>query len=200
MLGIPVIPVSARNRTGLDILMHTVSHHKDKLLDHNLEHHHEKKHHKSAAPGGGSYRQEENDTKKEQEQKGKHHYADNPRIKHKHEHHKEYTVVYSDEIEDKIDEVSELLRNNYGEIINPRWYAIKLMEFDEGVKAKYPLDLTRVVKHTYEGEIINQKYDFIEEVIEEVLVNRQAKSASTDKIDMGRPLNVRRHAGRGNCH
>jgi ferrous iron transport protein B len=30
MLGIPVIPVSARRKTGLDILMHTVSHHKDK--------------------------------------------------------------------------------------------------------------------------------------------------------------------------
>ena len=40
MLGVPVIPVSARKRTGLDILMHTVAHHKDKKLDYNLEHHH----------------------------------------------------------------------------------------------------------------------------------------------------------------
>ena len=31
MLGIPVIPVSARKKTGLDILMHTVAHHKDKV-------------------------------------------------------------------------------------------------------------------------------------------------------------------------
>ena len=29
MLGIPVIPVSARRKTGLDILMHAASHHKD---------------------------------------------------------------------------------------------------------------------------------------------------------------------------
>ena len=28
MLGIPVIPVSARKKTGLDILMHAASHHK----------------------------------------------------------------------------------------------------------------------------------------------------------------------------
>ena len=29
MLGIPVIPVSARRKTGLDILMHAAAHHKD---------------------------------------------------------------------------------------------------------------------------------------------------------------------------
>jgi ferrous iron transport protein B len=148
MLGVPVIPVSARNKTGLDILMHTVSHHKDKLVDHTLEHHHD---HRNA--------------------------------KHIHEHHKEYTVVYSDEIEDKIDEVCELLRRNYGDIVNSRWYAIKLLEMDEGVRAKYPLNLSGVITHSYEGEIINQKYDFIEEIIDEVLVNKEVKAAATDKID-----------------
>jgi ferrous iron transport protein B len=151
MLGIPVIPVSARKKTGLDILMHTVAHHKNKHLDQNLEHHHKKV----------SY-----------------HY-DN----HKHRHHNEFTVVYSDEIEDKIDEVSELLHNKYGEINNLRWHAIKLMEMDEAVLAKYPVDLKKVVKHSYEEEIINQKYDFIEEIIEEVLVNKNSKAASTDKVD-----------------
>ena len=29
MLGIPVIPVSARKRTGLDVLLHAAAHHKD---------------------------------------------------------------------------------------------------------------------------------------------------------------------------
>lgn len=180
MLGIPVVPVSARKKTGLDILMHTVSHHKDKLLDDNLEHHHENKSHKINSKHDSEFNQED---KREYNHKGRHHYESNPKIKHKHEHHKEITVVYSDEIEDKIDEVSELLRDSYGKINNPRWYAIKLMEMDEGIKEKYPLDLTHVIKHTYEGEIINQKYDFIEEIIEEVLVNKQAKAASTDKID-----------------
>ena len=33
MLGIPVIPVSARKKTGLDILMHAVSHHKEIELE-----------------------------------------------------------------------------------------------------------------------------------------------------------------------
>ncbi|MHB8129784.1 MAG: ferrous iron transport protein B [Mobilitalea sp.] len=151
MLGIPVIPVSARKKTGLDILMHTVAHHKNKHIDRNLEHHHDKE----AKKGHG----------------------------HKHQHHNEYPVVYSDDIEDKIDEVIELLRNKYGEINNLRWHAIKLMEMDEAVLAKYPIELKGVVKNSYEAEIINQKYDFIEEIIEEVLVNKNIKAASTDKVD-----------------
>ena len=39
MLGVPVIPVSARKKTGLDILMHAVAHHQDQAVGH-LEHHH----------------------------------------------------------------------------------------------------------------------------------------------------------------
>lgn len=159
MLGIPVIPVSARKKTGLDILMHTVSHHREKKLDNNLEHHHDK------------YKVKQESLKKEHD------------YKHKHEHHKEYAIVYSDAIEDKIDEVSELLRKDFGEIDNIRWHAIKLMEMDEAVMKKYPIDLTKVIKHSYEGDIINQKYDFIEEIIEEVVVNKHKKAASTDKID-----------------
>jgi ferrous iron transport protein B len=103
--------------------------------------------------------------------------------KHRHEHHSEYPVVYSDQIEDKIDEISELLVNQYGEIDNLRWHAIKLMEQDQAIVAKYPLDLSAIITHSYEEEIINQKYDFIEEIIEEVVVNKHKKAASTDKID-----------------
>ena len=71
MLGIPAIPVCARKRTGLNILMHAVEHHKDKGSD-RIEHHHE----------AG---------------------------KHVHNHHEEYAVVYSDDIEDKIDMIIERL-------------------------------------------------------------------------------------------
>lgn len=159
MLGIPVIPVSARKKTGLDILMHTVSHHKEKKQDYNLEHHHNKEKSKQVT------------SKKEHDHK------------HKHEHHKEYAIVYSDAIEDKIDEVSELIFKEYGEVDNLRWHAIKLMEMDEAVMKKYPIDLTKVIKHSYEGDIINEKYDFIEEIIEEVVVNKHKKAAFTDKID-----------------
>lgn len=37
MLGIPVIPVSARKRTGLDVLLHAAAHHKDLLYSINSE-------------------------------------------------------------------------------------------------------------------------------------------------------------------
>jgi ferrous iron transport protein B len=149
MLGIPAIPVSARKRTGLDILMHAVAHHKDKHSDFNFEHHHKKHRYH-----GRDY----------------------------HELHEEYSIVYSDDIENNIDEISNLLYKSYGNITNMRWHAIKLLEMDRTIMEKYPIDM-KAISHSYEEDIINQKYDFIEEVLEEVLVNRSVKSASTDRID-----------------
>lgn len=152
MLGIPVIPVSARKKTGLEILMHTVAHHKSKIVDTNLEHHHYKMNQESSG-------------------------------NHKHQHHGEYTVVYSDEIEDKIDEISVILEDAYPDIQNTRWHALKLLERDQEIVEKYPVDVSNIVDKSYETEIANQKYDFIEEVIEEVLVNKDVKSQSTEKAD-----------------
>jgi ferrous iron transport protein B len=150
MLGIPVIPVSARKKSGLDILMHTVAHHRNKNIDSNLEHHHGK-----------------------------------VRIinKHKHEHHKDLPVVYSDFIEDKIDEISELLREKYKDIKNVRWHAIKLLEMDETITKQYPIDISKISNRSYEEDIINEKYDFIEEIIEEVLVNKNTVAQATDRVD-----------------
>lgn len=151
MLGIPVIPVSARKKTGLDILMHAVAHHSSKETDNNLEHHH----------------------------------ADQQRTasKHLHKHHNELTVVYSDEIEDKIDEISNILIKKHPKIKNLRWYAIKLLEWDPEIMKLYPIHLSGIADRSYETDIINQKYDFIEEIIEEVLVNKNRKEESTDKVD-----------------
>lgn len=145
MLGIPCIPVSARKRTGLNVLMHAAIHHKGRSVD-RLEHHHER----------GS---------------------------HVHDHHQEYVIVYSDEIEDKLDLVIERLEKVYPNMVNYRWHAIKLMEGDEAVKKRYPLDLSDIIDRSYEADFINQKYDFIEEVISEVLVNKEDKSRKTDRAD-----------------
>ena len=147
MLGVPCIPVSARTKQGLEILMHAVLHHKDRKSDGNLEHHHEKVSH------------------------------------HKHDHHKDIVMVYSDEIEDKIDAISNLIREQYGELPNMRWHALKYLEWDEEVRKAYPLDVEGVVERSYETEIISQKYDFIEEIIEECLVGKTRKSEATDRID-----------------
>ena len=48
MLGIPVVPVSARKKTGLEILIHTAAHHKNKMVGEKIIHHHDNQihHHK----------------------------------------------------------------------------------------------------------------------------------------------------------
>lgn len=145
MLGVPIIPVSARKRTGLDILMHAVSHHKNNER-HRLQHHHE-------------------------------------RGNHSHDHHSEQAVVYSDDIEDKIDFIESMLGEKYKDLDNLRLYAIKHLENDVEVQNDYPLDLNGLANEETQTAITRQKYDFIEEVIEECLMNKNAKSEFTDKID-----------------
>lgn len=149
MLGVPAIPVSARKKSGLSILMHAVAHHKDYVKQSPLIHHHSHE---------GPFR-------------------------HPHNHHVEYAMVYQDYIEDKIDLITEALLAAYPDIKESRWHAIKYLEKDEEILKRYPIDIEEVVDRSYEKEIINQKYDFIEEVIEETLVNKSEKSAMTDKID-----------------
>ena len=148
MLGVPAIPVSARKKTGLSILMHAVSHHKEYDRQGPLIHHH---------PG--------------------------LRSSHRHNHHEEYAMVYEDYIEDKIDLIISALSQSYPHLENKRWHAIKILEQDKGITNAYPLNLGSTVDRSYEKDIINQKYNFIEEIIAEVLVNKSRKEASTDKID-----------------
>ena len=129
LLGaIPVVPVSARKRTGLDVLMHAV----------------------------------------------KHHYEEGPN---------EQVIHYSDDIEGKIAKIQEILKVNHPKIHNERWMAIKLLEKDEELMVQYMEETNSVVDRSYEKEIINQKYDYIEEVMEECLFYRNEKVASTDRID-----------------
>ena len=129
MLGsIPVVPVSARRRTGLDVLMHAVVHHYEE------------------GPHG-------------------------------------VVVNYTPRIENKISKVETVLKAHYGDMDNLRWHAIKFLEYDEAVWNDHPIDMNNLIDHNYEREIINEKYDYIEEIIRECLVNKEKKAASTDKID-----------------
>lgn len=103
--------------------------------------------------------------------------------KHEPAHHEDYVMVYSDGIEDKIDIISDRLREKYPDMPNYRWHAIKILENDQEIREKYPIPLQDILDRSYESDIINQKYDFIHEIIDEVLVNKEEKSAGTDKID-----------------
>lgn len=129
MLGhIPVVPVSARKRTGLDVLMHAVVHH----------------------------------------------YEEGPQG---------VVIHYDRQIEDKIARIEAILEAKYGEMENMRWHAIKLLEEDQEVLNDHPVDVSHIVEQSYEKKIINEKYDYIEEIIGECLFNKEEKSASTDRID-----------------
>ena len=103
---------------------------------------------------------------------------------HQHNHHSEFAMVYSDEMEDRIDAVRHLLHDKYPDLYNHRWHALKLLEKDPEIAAKYPVDdVHHVLDRSYETDIITEKYAFIEEIIHEVVVNQASKAAATDSVD-----------------
>lgn len=97
--------------------------------------------------------------------------------------HDQYAMVYSEPLEHKIDLLSERLDKRYPDIQNTRWVAIKLLEQDTEVIKKYPLDCADILDRSYETEIINEKYAFIEEMIHEVLFRHEEKEEMTDRVD-----------------
>ena len=97
--------------------------------------------------------------------------------------HDQYAMVYSEPLEYKIDLLSERLDKRYSDIQNIRWVAIKLLEQDTEVIKKYPLDCADILDRSYETEIINEKYAFIEEMIHEVLFRHEEKEEMTDRVD-----------------
>ena len=128
MLGhIPVIPVSARKRAGLDVLMHAAVHHYSE----------------GAAP---------------------------------------FHIDYGEKLEEDICGVQKLLEKEYPELVNPRWHALKILENDGEVREHYPLPDKEREKNL-EIQIINKKYAYIEEIVEECLFYKSEKAASTDRID-----------------
>lgn len=135
--GIPVVPVSAAKRTGLDILLHAVVHH------------YEEGNGRKGAPGDET----------------------------------EYVLKYSPEIEDKIAKLEVMMGAHYPTHSSVRWHAIKLLEDDEEVKKEHPISVTNVVDRSYEKDIIQCKYAYIEKVVNETLFYKNQKAASTDKVD-----------------
>lgn len=127
--GIPVVPVSARKRTGLNVLLHAVQHHYEEEL-----------------PGR--------------------------------------VVTYSPALERKISRLEEELKKRYPALSYLRWTAVKLLEADAETMKEYPLDAPELLDRSYEKEIINQKYRYIEEVVEEVLFYRNSSGEGrTDAAD-----------------
>lgn len=143
ILGVPVIPVTARKKRGIQALMHAACH----------------------------------------QQEGQ-----NTQVNHRPqsihgEQVKRYAMEYDANLERKISLIQERLVRQDPHIINPRWVAIKLLENDQEIQKKYAIDLSDIVDHEEDTQIINQKYDYIQAIIHEVLLGKTSKEELTDKID-----------------
>lgn len=103
-----------------------------------------------------------------------HHYKEGP---------KGDILHYNEEIEDKIAKLEVMMQAHYPAHSSVRWHAIKLLENDEEVKKEHPIQTINVVERSYEKEIIQRKYEYIEQIVKEVLFHREKKAASTDRID-----------------
>lgn len=129
LLGdIPVVPVSAAKRTGLDILLHAVVHHYEE----------------------GS---------------------------------KGSVLDYGEVIEEKLAKLEVMMQAHYPTHSSVRWHAIKLLEDDEEVREEHPISVTNVVDRSYEKEIIQAKYAYIENIVNETLFHKAKKKERTDKVD-----------------
>ncbi len=103
-------------------------------------------------------------------------------------HHKEagtcgMVFPYAKEIEDKISKVEVMMSAWYPTHSSARWHAIKLLEEDEQVCEEHPINITSITSKSYEREIIQSKYTYIELIIRETLFYKEKKAATTDKID-----------------
>ncbi len=92
-------------------------------------------------------------------------------------------IVYSNEIENKLHIIARQLQEQYHLETNTRWYAIKILEMDTSVLEEFPVNIAKLIERGYEEDIINQKYDLIENIVNKVVLNKANKEASTDKID-----------------
>ncbi|NBI90337.1 ferrous iron transport protein B [Lachnospiraceae bacterium] len=129
LLGdIPVVPVSAAKRTGLDILLHAVVHHYEE----------------------GS---------------------------------KGSVLDYGEVIEEKLAKLEVMMQAHYPTHSSVRWHAIKMLEEDEEVWEEHPISVTNVVDRSYEKEIIQAKYAYIENIVNETLFHKAKKKELTDKVD-----------------
>ena len=104
-------------------------------------------------------------------------------IHHYEEGTEEYILDYPPFIEDKIAKLSVMMQAHYPSHSSVRWHAIKLLEDDEEVKREHPISVTNVADKSYEKEIIQSKYTYIESIVKEVLFHKSQKAAATDKID-----------------
>lgn len=126
--GIPVVAVSARKKTGLEVLKHAICHHFEEDFNGKI-------------------------------------------------------FDYSPEIEEKIEKLEMIINSEVEDEAHSRWHAIKLLEHDEEEMKNASEAMKVIATPNLEKEIIYEKYEYIEEIIEETLLNKHEKIERTDKVD-----------------
>lgn len=128
LANIPVVPVSARKRTGLAVLLHAVKHHYGEPVE-------------------------------------------------------SVVVSYPAQIERKIAALTERIQEEEPQWKYARFTAVKMLEQDQVTLENHPIETGDIIDRNYEKDIINEKYDYIEEVVEETLFHKGQKEERTDKVD-----------------
>lgn len=129
MLGnIPVVAVSARKKTGLEVLKHAICHHFEEDFNGKI-------------------------------------------------------FDYSPDIEEKITKLEYIINRENKDEKHSRWHAIKILEHDEEEYKNANEEMREVAKDNLEKEIIYQKYEYIEDIIDETLLNKNEKVFKTDRAD-----------------
>ncbi|MCF0259227.1 MAG: ferrous iron transport protein B [Erysipelotrichaceae bacterium] len=139
ILGIPVIPVTARKRIGLKTLLHAALHQ------------HEDEHASNHRPRA----------------------IDSETVR-------DHAMIYSRDLEDKIQKIEKRLPQG---TVNPRWTAIALMSNDPQITERYDLDLSDILDGSEANALINQKYDRIQKIMNEVLLGKASSDSLTEQID-----------------
>ena len=85
---------------------------------------------------------------------------------------------YGEIIEDKLAKLEVMMQAHYPTHSSVRWHAIKLLEDDEEVREEHPISVTNVVDRSYEKEIIQTKYAYIENIVNETLFHKAKKKGT----------------------
>ena len=148
LLGIPVLPVSARRRAGLDVLLHAAVHYSGRIEP------------DREVYGLGSMPAFDIQAT---------------------------TMRYSPEIESQIEETMRRFLEAYPKGRNVRWHAMKLLQGDDAVEENHPGVLpegyTEENARDFENEVIREKFQRIEGIIDQVVLQKSRQDRLTDRVD-----------------
>ena len=148
LLGIPVLPVSARRRAGLDVLLHAAVHYSGRIKP------------DREVYGLGSMPAFDIQAT---------------------------TMRYSPEIESQIEETMRRFLEAYPKGRNVRWHAMKLLQGDDAVEENHPGVLpegyTEENARDFENEVIREKFQRIEGIIDQVVLQKSRQDRLTDRVD-----------------